>query len=360
MNEDNRPYIAIVFANRNDNYAGDQPSRINSFIRFYSYYDKLYPGLFEFLICDWNTPSGNGLIKDSYNWSMLSNVRHFVVTPEMHQKIPNNLNKPFLDYFARNVCIRRASAPFVLMSNQDMFLSSSVFAYFAERKLSSKHFYRADRCDFSFPNIDQYNDWKNFDHFAISHSLVKHIREKYHAISLNVSSEEFDTIYTKPFLPLLEWVSSEGIAYSYGDGLKRRLFKYIDRILSVCGKSNSISDYGKYARYGIHTNASGDFLLASKKAFCDINGLVESSDFYMHSDSYACVQLFAAGYSQAILLNPHNAFHNDHERPTRPNEPITFDEHATIFAKICAGEKSFKLNDESWGLRDFEIKESGS
>ena len=50
-----QPYVSVAFVNRNDNYGGDLAARIEKFIGYYSDYARRWPGLFEFVICDWRS-----------------------------------------------------------------------------------------------------------------------------------------------------------------------------------------------------------------------------------------------------------------------------------------------------------------
>jgi len=112
-----------------------------------------------------------------------------------------------------------------------------------------------------------------------------------------------------------------------------------------------------YTSFFLHTNASGDFLLAPKKAFYDVHGFVETHFFYMHLDSYMCMQLFAAGYKQAILAAPHVAFHSDHSRTDRESrsESMSYKEHADIWSDICLGRRPYKINQDDWGLKNLNL-----
>jgi hypothetical protein len=106
--------------------------------------------------------------------------------------------------------------------------------------------------------------------------------------------------------------------------------------------------------FHLHTNAAGDFLLAPRTAFSKMHGLYESLEVYMHTDSYAVIQLFAAGYEQAILAAPHRVYHADHDRSARAgfNEAMTWQEHEAVLSAILRGERSYRLNGPSWGLAD--------
>lgn len=106
--------------------------------------------------------------------------------------------------------------------------------------------------------------------------------------------------------------------------------------------------------FHLHTNGAGDFLLAPRAAFAKVYGLYESTEIYMHTDAYAVVQLFAAGYDQMVLAPPHRIYHADHDRSARAgfNEAMTWPEHEAALSSILRNERSYRLNGRSWGLAD--------
>lgn len=346
------PYISIIFANRNDEYTTDQNERITKFIEFYSHYNKKYSGLFEFIICDWNPPKERKPLRDAYPWDRLGNVIHLLVPNEIHSELCPDNSRPILDYIGRNACIRRASAPFVLVINQDIFLSSSILEFLSRKCLSQNYFYRADRCDFEFNYQDGFDQWDQFDQYAKERVINKHIRplKITENMSPTINKETFDNIYTK----------KRHSEYKVGNIIYSDFYSYIRSSYGLFFRfvhlfKPSINEF--YKRFFLHTNASGDFLIASKKAFHDVHGFVETHRFYMHLDSYMCVQLFAAGYKQAILTHNHTVFHSHHSRSVREGRPesMGYHEHAKIFSSICIGKSLYKINDASWGLRDLNI-----
>ncbi len=87
------------------------------------------------------------------------------------------------------------------------------------------------------------------------------------------------------------------------------------------------------------------------KAVGDIHGFVESTRFYMHTDSYACFQLFMSGLNQAIFVGDHVVYHADHDRSGRASraEHIDMASHMRNFSDMCHKEIPAKINGECWG-----------
>ena len=342
------PYISVVFVNRNDNYGGDQEDRFNLFIEYYKEVVDHYPDLFEFLICDWNTPSTRPLLKDAYDWSCLKKVKHIVVSKELHEKLCPDGSRPILDYIGRNACIQRAAAPFILILNQDIFIPKSILDFINKRELSKNSFYRADRVDFVSTEIKKIG-LENLEQELSDKTIKKHIRPLDLCLPMSIDLKRSRLpIYTQkaPYETEKNFIL---------DSTFYQFIKYYDRVIDKISPKEIHDQF--YKKYLLHTNASGDFLIASKEAFNNIHGFIETSDFYMHTDSYICVQLFSAGYRQKILSYPYQIYHNDHSRIDREARPesMSYSDHARIFGSICLGRSSYRLNGKDWGLKDFKI-----
>lgn len=98
-------------------------------------------------------------------------------------------------------------------------------------------------------------------------------------------------------------------------------------------------------------------MIAPREAFEKIHGFPETTNFYMHLDSYGCIQLFAAGYNQAILVGPHAIFHADHPRTDRANRvnEISYEEHAYTLSQMCCYQKNYCFNSKNWGLIEYGL-----
>lgn len=362
------PYISVIFCNRNDGYGGEQPERINAFIRYFAHWDRLYPGLMEFVLCDWNPPADRPSLIDGFDWSALTDVTSYDVAPELHARVGGTDKRPMLDYIGRNVAIRRARAPFVLVVNQDIFPSRAIMEELGRRCLSDRHFYRADRVDFDFEGAADLGATE-MEPWARAHPFMRHVRPWPDApeIHVPVSAETLDTAGTFA-MDGDRQDPKTGIVYCDGLGElrrreRRRLLMLNWSFMDHFGRIwDRVADLGKsndsyWQRFLLHTNASGDFFLAPRVAFEAIHGFIESADFYMHTDGYACVAMFMAGYDQAIFVDDAIAFHADHDRSERAGRPesMTYVDHVRTFGEICRRERSFQLNERDWGLGDVQL-----
>lgn len=109
-----RPTVAAVFAGRNDDYVADNEARVRSVIEWNS---KVLCD--EVIFVEWNPPPDRTLLSLSLTRDF-PNLRCFVVPPEIHARVCTNSRIPVMEYFAKNVGIRRAHAPYVCATNADI------------------------------------------------------------------------------------------------------------------------------------------------------------------------------------------------------------------------------------------------
>ena len=349
------PYVSIAFTNRNDNYGGDLENRINLFIDYYAHYAAKWPGLFEFVICDYNPPAGKTSLREAFNWDKLGDVKHVVVPNDVHKATSGPGARPILDYTGRNVAIRLGTGEFTLVLNQDIFISKSILEFIATRKLDARYFYRADRCDFKLDNC-QGLPAEEFEAMAFKETFFlyrRHIThytrnvEKDTGISVDVTPEE---LFTKGTYARVDERLDAKNHIVFCDGAAERYAGF--KMASEAARKVVSEGRSFHEQFFLHTNAGGDFILAPRTAFAAIHGMPETSHFYMHLDSYVLVQLFAAGYRQALFIQPHRVYHADHDRSGRLDfiEPMTYADHEEEFSKMLRGERSYQFNDDDWGL----------
>jgi hypothetical protein len=352
-----KPYVSVIFANRNDGYGSRQLERFKKFIEYYSFFTKDYPDIFEFLIVDWNPPADSLPLRNVVNWKNLKQVRHFVVTSERHYQFAGNSKRKIYDYVARNVGLRRAKGEWSMIINQDIFLSPRIIEFIGKRLLDKKGFYRADRVDFNFDKtvdlpLDRFVD-----------SLTKNASVLYRRQSSlwDPSTYKIDKVNQKdwPVSSLQPGESKKNNGFIIdGSGL-RKLF-IVDQITNKlyfikadpdpCSGSNERKST-LYLRYKLHLNASGDFILAPTESFHKIHGCPESLDFYLHTDSYIVINLMVSGLKQMIFSDGNFAFHADHERHNHSqNETLTWENHELMFSEICRKGVAKDFSGQEWGL----------
>jgi len=361
-------YLSLILAGRDDDYGGDQKRRLQCFINYVALFDRRYRGLLELVVCDWNPPSAERTLAGSFEWSKLEDVSIISVPPELHGKYAGDSGYPILDYIARNVAIRNSRSEFVCVLNQDIYPTDGIMSFILDRRLDPSCFYRADRCDF-VPDFELMGDAERVEDFARSTAFQLHRRHGWPGNPIDIPIE--------PGARPEDWPGSVAIAgedeshspviisdrkNSVGAGWATRARRYI---VNQARKLRQRRDRGSrgwgrdqlYLESGLHTNACGDFVIASKKAFGAVRGFVETNQFYMHLDSYGMVQLKAAGYRQAIFRLPNAVFHADHDRAAREGrrESYTMRYHANMWLEMLEGKRVSSVNGPDWGLAAYSL-----
>jgi predicted O-methyltransferase YrrM len=287
-----QPYLSVVIVGRNDDYGVNFLDRLNTFIRSLDHQVRDYPDLIELVVVEWNPQPDRAPLKDVIVKTNNVDVRIITVPAEIHDTVghPN----PVLEFYGKNVGIRRARGEFVLTTNPDILFSNELIAWLSQRQLRLDSFYRTDRHDFDGEGIDQV-PVDELIPFACSRTFASHIDTG----SINISSPA----------------------------------NLADLPASTSGQI-------------LHSNGCGDFILASREAFFSARGLFESTTHRYHLDSYSLSRLKSRSLTQVIVTAPVCIFHQDHER--KPVDPWDAAESEKI-GQIPGA--------TSWGLQNVNLPE---
>ena len=109
-----KPEITIIVVGRNDNYQGDFKARLETTL---SWNLRQIDG--EAIYVEWN-PIPERPSDAEWLVKRFPNLRVYVVPPEIHESCSTNPNMPLMEYFAKNVGIRRARTPWICVMNADV------------------------------------------------------------------------------------------------------------------------------------------------------------------------------------------------------------------------------------------------
>ncbi|HEV7231453.1 MAG TPA: hypothetical protein VGO45_09005 [Bacteroidia bacterium] len=117
----NSSHISIVVVGRNDNYGGDFPERLQATIDWNL---RHLPGA-ELIYIEWNK------IEEKESDCLWIEKRYpgakcYVVPGNIHKEISTNPKMPVMEYFAKNIAMRRSSREWILMINADCFIGNDV------------------------------------------------------------------------------------------------------------------------------------------------------------------------------------------------------------------------------------------
>jgi hypothetical protein len=140
-----RPLLSVVLVGRNDDFGGDFNGRMFAAAEFNHRNLEAAGIAHEYVLVEWNPLPGKPylatLIGDRLPWWH----RRYVIDPKWHERLSVNPKLVFMEFFAKNVAIRRARGRFVLTTNTDIWLSRGVLE--ALPRLRERILYRAIRVD---------------------------------------------------------------------------------------------------------------------------------------------------------------------------------------------------------------------
>jgi len=148
--EQERPYVSVVVAARNDDHGGNMLRRMQAFIDAWVGQAREYHLPSEIIVVEWNPPAGRPKLIDALEWPPdpgPCDVRFLDVSPEVHRQFKHADAIPLHQMIAKNAGIRRARGEFVLATNLDIVLSAEVMRFIADRRLEKRRMYRMDRTD---------------------------------------------------------------------------------------------------------------------------------------------------------------------------------------------------------------------
>ena len=333
-----KPYLSIVLASRNDDYAGGIHPRVQLCVSSLLEQAERHGLALELILVDWNPPLGRHPLKEALSWpdhSDFCTVRAIEVPPSIHQRFIFSDKVPLLAHRARNVGIRRARGKFIFPTGTDILFSDALIEFLASEQLKADRMYRVERYDvpedvMQLPSLKARLDY--------CEQNVLHIHTQ-----------------TKRF-----WI----------DGLR-----------------------------ALHTGAAGDFTLLSRELWFKLQGIPEENDFHgFKFDGVLCYMAHAAGAKEEILTTPLRIYHIEHEETTwkvkkswlermclrytprrfapklaslarRIAPPksrfdilrvprISGQEYNSLVRDILEGRRHFVYNDDTWGLAQDKLPES--
>ncbi len=313
---------------RDHGYGGSLVGRVKVFLNGIAALAKSHRLDVEVILVVWNPPPGESpfheVLSVRESLERLS-VRIIVVPPEVHQRLPNSDRLPFFEPIGKNVGLRRARGEYWLATNPDLLFSDAVFRFLAN-DLEPGRLYRMDRHDVG----------RDVPHtLPIGRQLAFCAR---HVAGVH-------TGYASIAFPRLVKV-----------GRFRRTPRLQRRVEQECRAQRSGPDQlpytrqALYARDGIHTNASGSFLLMHRRHWEAMRGHPE---FHTrgHADSVTTWAALTHGLTQHVLRPPCFLFHQPHGRGEQGDWPQTnWKIWYESFRHSMKARQPLVVNESSWGF----------
>ena len=244
------PYISFVLYSRNDDYGGDLVSKTERSLNFLIAQLADHAIDAEIIVVEWNPPSDQPLLRGVLRLEQSERVKvRFIVVPARYHRRLRLWNQfpGSAGTVAINVGIRRARGQFILIRASDLFYSESLIEFLARRELRKDRVYRLNRVDVAAEVLDTpVGDRSAFLDRCAAEAVEEHF-----------------ALQGPTFPPLLS----------------------------------------------LHTNAGGDFMLASEESWRSVRGFPETDTVIaLDSDGLGLYALVASGMEQQILPTPRWVF----------------------------------------------------
>jgi hypothetical protein len=139
------PLLSIVLVGRNDEFGGDFNGRMFAAAEF-NHRNLEAAGIpHEYILVEWNPIPQKPYLAELVGRQCPWWRRRYVVDPQWHRRLSVNPKLVFMEFFAKNVGIRRARGQFTLTTNTDIWLSREVLR--ALPRLQQGTLYRTIRVD---------------------------------------------------------------------------------------------------------------------------------------------------------------------------------------------------------------------
>ena len=149
------PRISVVIVGRNDTYGTNFIERMNIFIRSLDYHTIRHPDLLELVIVNWNPLPDRAQLQEVIEIAKNFTIRIITVPHDVHVTVPD-VTAPVLEFWGKNVGIRRSVGEYVLVSNPDILFTQEMVDFLATETFNEKTVYRTDRYDYHGDGITDF------------------------------------------------------------------------------------------------------------------------------------------------------------------------------------------------------------
>lgn len=350
-----KPYLSIVAASRNDDHGGNPLIRTQIFINTLARQCERYRLPAELIIVDWNPVDGlAGLaaVLTLPAHSRYCHARVLTVPSSLHQRLKYAEALPLFQMIAKNVGIRRAQGQFVLATNIDIIFSNELMQFIAKQSLDTQKLYRVDRNDIP-SGLTKEASLDEVVHYAWTNPIRVHRRHQPEDLVKQFYGEEL--FPRKCQLNGVSETKQEGVQVLHnGQGWEVRPDRSVDMT-------------------HLHTNACGDFTLLSRQGWMIIRGYPEFEAYSFNIDSMGMISAHYAGFEEVSLLPPCVCFHIEHQMGSGwspEGGKILFDRlrRAGVLSpewpvlrplvnEMREKRKALQFNNSQWGLAAFDLPE---
>jgi hypothetical protein len=321
------PYLSIVITGRNDDYGGSKYFRKKheTFIRYYTKYLDKNTNFLEIVLVDYNQVAGRKAYIDEFEWNNFKHIKNVVISNAKHKLLTNDSKYPFYGNISFNEGLRVASGKFVINISVDTFLSLAMMKYLLRKSLEEDIFYRTDLYYFTQKYFRLMMFQRMWNRLSIKQIARRHSSSKGAELDVKLNSW-----YQK-------FVKIPGSFINHNE-IKNKKFFQTRSWPPFPDLASQVNTWLEDS--GLHTNASGDFILAARSKWIKINGLSEDLAWNLHVDSMALGEFCALGMKQGLFKNPLIAFHASHERGGWVGvKQVSWIDWCKIFTEVLSGRR---------------------
>lgn len=167
--------VSIILTGKNDNYGGYFEERATLVTKYNLKRLKKINVDYELIFVEWNPDPTKQLFSQKFT-EIDKNIKSYVVDGEIHDSIVGDYEyMEFLEFFAKNAGLKRATGDFIIFTNADVFFDDEIFENLKNlSNLNDKTIYRALRKDIKFDKLEGLGS-RHFEEatFRINHCLHK-------------------------------------------------------------------------------------------------------------------------------------------------------------------------------------------
>jgi hypothetical protein len=321
------PYLSIIISGRNDDYGGSKyfQKKHETFIKYYTKYLDKNSNFLEIVVVDYNQVTNRKPYIDQFEWNEFKLVKNVVIPNSKHKLLTNDSEYPFYGNIAFNEGLRVASGEFVLTMTIDAFLSLAMIKYLLKKRLDENSFYRTDLYYFTQKYFDLMLLQRIWNRVSIKEVARRHSASKESELTIKLKNR-----YQK-FVKIPR-------SFINHNEINNKKFFQTRNGPPFPESSSQVNAWLEES--GLHTNASGDFILAARSKWLAINGFSEDLAWNLHVDSMALGEFCALGMKQVLFTNPLIAFHALHDRGGWVGvEQVSWTDWCKIFTEVMSGRK---------------------
>jgi hypothetical protein len=325
--------LSIVVTTSNS-APSDQLVRLRNQMENIDHFTKKYKMVrsVEYIIVEYNYDADKPSLYSMLHFTnKMVLVRIIRVSAAQHalavQKMGIDFKVNFLEFYAKNVGIRRACSPFVLPTNSDIVFSEGFWYWLKHTQLQPDSYYRAPRCNCN-------------------------VRDLAHLQTLDAESKLKDI---QAGLIECWWCANPGVQWDI----------YLKKDFTAMVTAMDVNTSSPRAQYVVCIQAPGDFLILSKQAFFRFRGYPDVA-LPHQLDDVPVWQATADGLYLVMLPAPAVVFHVNHDKQyTREDgrwassaEMAHTYKLDSISAHAIEMRKLEVFNDNSWGLAETMLEEN--